>query len=518
MHRDKFRLYIFYIGIILTIFGLPFSRALLSFGQVTLAALFLFDKNLLKKLKVFINDKAALALISLYVLSWLALLYTNDYQYGFFDLRTKIPLILFPLVFATEPRLSKRAFQYLALLFAATVTASISCSLILLMSDTVNGFRDAFPFVSHIRLSLQVLIAMSIFFYYGINKKYKYPLAIKIILLTALVYLFWAMFTLELMTGIVISLISLSLALIRLVIRKRSALMAWMTFASGLLIITAIAFGFYSTVKSYTKVNKIDLSSLDKQTALGNDYTHNPDEYQVENGSYIGLYIQWDEMREAWNKRSTLNYDGNDNRQQLLRYTLQRYLNSKHLRKDANGIEQLTQKDLQNIENGIANVEYAKKFSFKKRIYKLIWEYDMYQRGEDAFGHTLIQRFELWSTGWEIFTENPLIGVGTGDIPSAFKTHLEQNNSTLKDSNLRTHNQYLSILASLGIIGIIVFLFSMFYPPSFRHIWNSSLFFYFFSFISISMFWEDTIETQVGVTLFSFFFAFYLYGQSKDKQ
>lgn len=68
-------------------------------------------------------------------------------------------------------------------------------------------------------------------------------------------------------------------------------------------------------------------------------------------------------------------------------------------------------------------------------------------------------RFELWKTGWHMFLENPLLGVGVG----AFKP-LAQVNSERYQVNEAVHrykyvhNQYLAALATRGVPGLILFL------------------------------------------------------------
>lgn len=516
MRAENIRLYLLYLGIIFTIIGLPFSRAMISFGQVTMGVVFLFDKNLIAKLKSFIHNKAALAFVSFYILLWLGIIHSNDLHYAFFDLRTKLPLLIFPLVFATEKPLENKVFRFFLLIFVATIITSISTSLWIYFTMNLADYRDAFPFISHIRIGLGILISISILFYYLFNENDDIPKWIKVIFIIALVYLIWATIILELMTGIVILIITSVFYLIHFAIKNKSHIWTRSIIGGSFFLLFLASLWVYNVSHNYITVADCDLNNLDEFSELGHKYEHKPYSYQIENGSYIGIYTQWDEMRQEWNKVSNLDYDGEDNKNQLLRYTLQRYLNSKHLRKDAHGVKQLTKQDIASVENGVANVEYTKKFSFKKRIYKLLWEYGMYKRGETAFGHTLIQRIELWKTAWQIFEENPIFGVGTGDIPSAFKQKFIENNSPLLGSKLRSHNEYLSTMASLGIVGLIVFLFSIFYPPTYLKVWNFPLLFLLLSFICISMLWEDTIETQVGVTIFAFFYAFYVFARNKE--
>ncbi len=513
MRRAQIRLYVFYLGIILTIIGLPFSRAMISFGQVILAALFLFDTDLLNKLKLVVKDKAAIGFMSIYFFWALGLIYSADLEFGIADLRTKIPLLIFPLVFATEPMLSKKAFTNLALLFATTVVASMATSIYIYYLNSLMDFREAFPFVSHIRLSLMSLIAISIYMFFAFDKKIYYPKITGILMLVACVFLIFAMFSLSLLSGIFIFIIIIIVFLSILIVKKLSLKSILIAFASIIIGLMLINFGIIKTVKDYNDVSDIELEHLDKYSAQGNKYEHNPSGFQVENGSYIGIYVQWDEMEQEWNKTSEINFMSHDKKNQELRYTLMRYLNSLNLRKDAEGVKTLTKVDIINIENGIANVEYAKKFSVKKRIYQLIWQYNVFKSSDLRMinGHTLLQRIELWRMGWKIIKDNPIIGVGTGDVNDAFISKMVQEKSPMAHMGLRSHNQYISAFISIGIIGLLVFLFSIIYPAVVSKAWNMPLFYYFFIILFLSMLWEDTIESQVGVTIYAFIYMFYIY-------
>ncbi|OYT11155.1 MAG: hypothetical protein B6I18_05380 [Bacteroidetes bacterium 4572_112] len=512
MHRDNFRLYVFYLGILLTIIGLPFSRALISFGQVALGALFLFDKNLISKLKIFVKNKIAMSFISIYVLWWLGMLYTSDIQYGLFDLRTKLPLLIFPLVFVTEPRLSYKAFLTFILLFSATVIASLSTSLYIYYVNHLSDYREAFVFVSHIRLSLMALISIISLSYIAFNEKY-FALIIRALMLLGVLFLIIVQFIFSMLSGVIILIFIVVVFFVRMLFSNISRAKAVM----GIVVIMMLFIGFvyivFNIVDKYNDVSAIDLEQLDTVTALGNKYNHKPFDYQIENGNYIGIYVQWGEMNTAWHKRSKLDFDGYDKRNQPLRFTVLRYLSSKGLRKDAAGIASLTDTDIQNIEKGIANFEYAKRISFKKRIYKLIWQYNIYKANDESLvsGNTILQRIELWSVATELISENPIFGIGTGDINKAYADILEQKHSSLAGMGLRSHNQYLNAFVSMGIIGFIVFLFSLFYPAYLAKANENPFLFYFIIIIATSMLWEDTIESQVGVSVYAFLYMFFIF-------
>ncbi|RLD68200.1 MAG: hypothetical protein DRI84_00300 [Bacteroidetes bacterium] len=512
---EQIRKYIFFFSIGLLIIGLPFSRAMISIGEVGMLIAWLFDRDIAKKFKIFLQSKAALAFTSIYLVHIIGLLYTSNFDYAFFDLRTKLPLLLFPMIFVSSPSLSTRELRNFLLLFAATATASISYSLLLFQTQNLADFRDAFPFISHIRLSLEVLISISIIMFYGQSQYQGIGKYGRWFLLIIPFYLIWAMFVLELMTGIAIFGVGVSLFLIRFLLANKNRRAPWIGFFSGISIVVIFFFWLSFVITEYRNAPDFDLNTIERITSNGNTYEHTPDLYQVENGSYIGLYICRAELRTQWNKLSKMDFDGPDNRNQELSMTLIRYLNSLNLRKDEQGVNKLASNDIINIENGIANAEFAKKFSLKKRIFKLIWEYNLYQDGNPAYGHSLVQRFVLWRTAVNIFAENPVFGVGTGDVRDAFQEEFINEKSSFIDSGLRSHNQYLSFAVTLGAIGLIIFLFSLIYPATQLKMWSFSPYFYLFVIMTLSMFWEDTIESQVGVTIYAFFSSIYLFTRKK---
>ena len=512
---DLIRKYIYYLSMALLIIGLPFSRALISIGEVGMIAAWLFDPKVGQKFRVFLNSKPALAFSSIYLMHIVGLLYTSNFDYALFDLRTKLPLLVFPMIFVSSPPLSTRENRNFLLLFAAAATASITYSLLLYQINQYADYRDAFPFISHIRLSLEVLIAMSIFMFYGQSlymglKKYT-----RWILLIIPFYLLWALFVLELMTGILIFGIGALLFLVRFLLAHKNKKAPWIGFFVGLAFVVGFGIWVNQVVKDYRMDPPFNPETIDKFTSEGNLYEHHPNEYQIENGHDIGLYICYDELRREWNKRSKLDFDGLDRRGQNLSMTLIRYLNSLGYRKDAQGLAKLSEQDIHNIESGIANAEFAKRFSLKKRIYKIIWEYNLYKGGDPAYGHSVVQRVVLWQTALEIFKQHPVFGVGTGDVRDAFEEQFQKENSIFAGSGLRSHNQYLSFAVTLGTVGLLVFIFSMLYPPIKLKMWSYSPYFYLFVIISISMIWEDTIESHVGVTIYAFFSSFYMFTRKR---
>jgi len=145
-----------------------------------------------------------------------------------------------------------------------------------------------------------------------------------------------------------------------------------------------------------------------------------------------------------------------------------------------------------------------------------LWEYQTAQRGGNPGGLSVVQRTEYWNASWGIIKSNIWFGVGTGDLGQAFKIQYEKMNSILPlEYRHRSHNQFFAIWIAFGIFGLIWFIYSLLYPPIKKKMFFEYLYFIFFVVIILSMLVEDTLETQMGVTLYAFLNTFLLFGHEE---
>ncbi|MBL0051380.1 MAG: hypothetical protein IPP29_07655 [Bacteroidetes bacterium] len=104
-------------------------------------------------------------------------------------------------------------------------------------------------------------------------------------------------------------------------------------------------------------------------------------------------------------------------------------------------------------------------------------------------------------------------GVGTGDNKIAFENYYNTTNSKLGQQwRLRSHNQYMAIAVSFGMVGLALFIFALLYPVIKLSAHRHFIFLVFFCISLLSFFNEDTLETQAGITFFIFFYAVILWG------
>ena len=145
------------------------------------------------------------------------------------------------------------------------------------------------------------------------------------------------------------------------------------------------------------------------------------------------------------------------------------------------------------------------------RIYSLMWEMNDYYHTGNVYGYSVPQRIELWKNSVFLIKKQPFFGVGTGDVKDAFKQELQLNNSSLCEKGMRSHNQYFTFSIAFGIVGLLLILFSIFYPPFVLKKFRNPLFLVFFCIIIFSMLSEDSLEPQDGVTFFAFFYSLVLF-------
>jgi len=513
LSEDKHRaIYLFGLGLMVA--SIPLSNFTMSLSQFILAGNWLWEGKYREKIRTISHNRLILVLVSLFVLHVVGLVFTSDFNYAFKDLRTKLPLLIMPVVLATVPPLGRKAFRNILLLYVAAVFAGTLVSLYILLTKEIGDIREISPFISHIRFSLNVCFSIFILSWL----LWKRQQGRSVTTLFTIMALWFAAFlviieSLSGMLALVVTGIVLLLAAIYRV--KEPWYRASVSLGLATLLLLA-GFYFHDVNRSYNKPYKNDLRNLEVFTPRGNPYVHDTLAQPVENGSYIGLYVCEQELRETWNARSPYSYDSTDASGMEIRYTLIRFLNSKGLRKDAGGVAALSDEEIRMIERGIANIHYATVLDPNRRLYKMLFELENYRRKGNPGGSSVVQRLEFWKASAGIISDHFWTGVGTGDMPTAFREQYDKMNSRLApEFRWRSHNQYLSVFAGFGIFGFLLFVFTLIWPLSIKRC-RTYLYICFFSVMAVSMLIEDTLESQAGVTLFAFFTSFLLFMQPRD--
>ena len=522
--------YVYYFGLTLMVIGLPLSNFLMSISQFILVGNWLVEGNIKQKIYRFWKNRSAVLISSVFLLHLLGLIYTSDFDYALNDIRIKISLLILPIIISSSIKLCKEKFEKLMLIFVVSVIigtiASVSeltgfnnylRELANLTTRQLIDTRSISIFISHIRFSLLICIAIyflcyMIYTYYNKTSLFRFILY-NLLLIWLLVFLV----ILESITGIAVLLITALIMAGYFAVKKKSfshkiSCIIFLV-ATPVIIISYL----YYLIDNLFVAEPVKIESLDKYTKSGNAYSHDINNKQIENGNYVWLYLCEEELANEWNKRSSIKYSEKDQRGQHLKQTLIRFLTSKGLRKDAEGVNSLNNEEIEAVEKGIANINYQNSSSLNTRIQQIIWEYYNYKNGGNLSGNSVMQRLEFWRAAVYIIGENPVFGVGTGDVKTAFKNQYEKMDTSLDlKYRKRAHNQYLTFGVAFGIIGFVWFIFSLVYPIIAQNKMFDYFYAVFFMIALLSMFTEDTLETQAGVSFFILFNCLLLFGRAED--
>ena len=360
-----------------------------------------------------------------------------------------------------------------------------------------SDMRELSLFGSHIRYALLIVmgIACSVHLTQLTQTKWVKPILVSIVVW----FIFYTYFS-QVLSGLLAVGALTAVYLIRIGF-KRSRIVG----VSVCVLLTSLLFGALIFLFRPEKNDLIKVNSLPKLTAKGNVYTHNLDPSTFEGGKPVLANLCETELRTAWNGRSIMPYDSLDERGQVLRFVLMRYMTALNLNKDAAGVKQLTSFDIQSIERGIAHPE-AQRMGIFARINEIR---DQVQHSQNPNGYTLLQRLEYWKTAFYIIQENWIIGVGTGDVQIAFdEAYNKLNTRLITENRLRAHNTYLTVWISFGIFGLLIFLMVnlAFLRMAIRS--KQLIAIAFIAIALVTFLIEDTLETQTGASFYGFFIGF----------
>jgi len=510
-----------FIGLMLAAFFMPVSVWMLSAVTIALSVNWIAGADFRTKIATLTGRKNVLLLLLLFGMYLVWLFNTSDLAGAVHELQLKLPLLAFPVIIGSSPSISKTSLKLLFLSLITGCTVSAIAGLLALsgfIQADLYTSRDLALFVPSIRLSL--LLNFSIFTaLWMLSDEPGWTPYFRVALALAALIMTFFLFRLLSVTGIVVFIFLLILTGILLAFRygKRISGLSLVIISAGVtagLIIVMLA-----AWRSVTTASDPEINEPHKKTAAGNDYTHYPEETLAENGYLVWMNVCERELRKEWNKRSELDYDGNDLAGNELRVTLMRYITFLGMTKDSASVATLKDGDIRNIEKGFANPLYARPASIRGKAYELCWETEQALKGANPSGHSVMQRLEFYRASIGIIGKNPWLGVGTGDVRKAFSDEYAVNDTPLTAGYRRmiSHNQYLGFAVCFGIPGAILALIIMIIP------WIRSRnrafypFIIFITIIFLSMFNDDTFSSSIGAAFFSYFYTLLLVFDNGDK-
>ncbi|MBP5528139.1 MAG: O-antigen ligase family protein [Bacteroidales bacterium] len=471
---------------------------------VLLGVNWLFEGRWREKWQMARQCRLLQAIVAFSIIYTVGMLWTTNITHGFNVLQVKLPMLVVPLVVLTTKPVTGRARHLILGAYITTILVVSIIALVRMLTISDLPYRDAVPYISHIRFALNC--CMVVYLLVGYRQwaigSGRYPLAILIIriLLTLWMLVFLALIHSYTAFGI---LAVVSLVLLLVYYRHRWPLVVlWFCLAG------AVVFLVGREVKAYYRLIPQASQPLPTLTAGGRAYEHYCDGI-IENGNYINNYLCTDELRAEWQRRSSVPYDSVGDEGYNLQPTLVRYLNALGLTKDSVGVNALTDKQVNDIEHGIANPVYAGGNPLRKMVYVMLFEREYYVHTHAVQGFTMIQRLELWRATLDVVHDHLWFGVGTGDVDDALHARLTEMDSSLADTRKSTHSQYLGFLAAFGILGCAILLFFLLRAiVAHRSSHLSPVMFAWVLTVLISFLTEDTLDTLAGILFCTYFLSF----------
>ncbi|MBI3232445.1 MAG: O-antigen ligase family protein [Bacteroidetes bacterium] len=144
--------------------------------------------------------------------------------------------------------------------------------------------------------------------------------------------------------------------------------------------------------------------------------------------------------------------------------------------------------------------------AFHNKIINTIDDVSRYFNGEYIGFYSVSMRFEAWRVCWAIFTEHPLLGIGSTDLGQIMQLKYDQFQTSGYARVFEAHNQFLEYAVCYGLIGIvsIVYTFYLILQGAGK---RSMLSLYFFCVCFGAFMFESFLEIQVGIAFFSLFYV-----------
>ena len=118
----------------------------------------------------------------------------------------------------------------------------------------------------------------------------------------------------------------------------------------------------------------------------------------------------------------------------------------------------------------------------------------------------------IYKSSLEIIGENPFFGTGIGDAQKELNKKYKDNGYPLAlKRNFNTHNQYLQLWLSVGIIPFLVFIVSLLIQFFIAYFNRNTLHLAFVVLFSMSFLTENILARQDGIFAYAFFSSFFLY-------
>lgn len=258
-------------ALFILLIGLLFSRAMMSIGMIGLLINALINVNISRNLKLFWNNKALVAIASIFVLYLLSGLFSENMEEFSERMRLKLPLLVLPFAVTAIPKMNKKVyFPILYFFFWLIVMLSFYSLLMYLFNfEEINKNYQAGRImptpIHHIRFSLMLAFCVGIGWHLLVEKyivRFDWE---RWLTLGATAYLIVFMHILAVRSGLLALYCIAAYFMIALILKRKKYLLG-----AGLFVGCLLA-GYWAVQKIPTLNNKFNYTLYSVNLFLRND-------------------------------------------------------------------------------------------------------------------------------------------------------------------------------------------------------------------------------------------------------
>jgi O-antigen ligase len=146
--------------------------------------------------------------------------------------------------------------------------------------------------------------------------------------------------------------------------------------------------------------------------------------------------------------------------------------------------------------------------SFKKRYVNDL-ENDLSENSVSDYQSE--SRIARWGLEWELIQKFPFTGYGTGSEKDILKEKYFENKFYISYLlELNAHNQYLSLLINTGIVGLLLYLYVLYFGFEQAIKRRDFLLLSFMIIITVVSVSENILDVNKGILFYAFFYSFFL--------
>ena len=152
---------------------------------------------------------------------------------------------------------------------------------------------------------------------------------------------------------------------------------------------------------------------------------------------------------------------------------------------------------------GLPFATYKTVPSFKQKMDYMLYDHQQYSAGKGGI-YSNSGRITSMKVGWDQFIENPVFGIGIGNLERETKKIYAEKYPSYSKA-LVPHSQFIFTLAATGIFGFIFFMIAFLVPFFFKAAYKDLFFLGFYAVFFVAFLLEHTIENAIGIGTFLLF-------------